>query len=477
MEINKSLVIKSLFWKFFERLGTQLVSFAVTILIARKLLPEQYGTVALVTIFINICNVIIDGGFNTALIQKKNVDNKDFSTILYFSLAVAVVLYIILFTFAPHIALFFNDPILTDVIRVLSLNLVFYAINSIQRAYVSKYMLFNKLFYSSFIAVIISGLIGVVMAYKGFGVWSLVAQNVSNIVVTSAVMCCTINWKPILTFSLERFKTLFSYGWKIFMANFITVIFLEIRKLLIGKKYSRSDLAYYEKGDQIPGLIMGNIFTSIQSILLPTFSEYQDDKLKVKTMMRRSTKMSCFVIYPMMVGMIVLAEPMIQILLGDKWLGVVPFIQILCVANFFRPITISNWEAIKALGYSEITLKLEVLKKVIDVLILLVSIRMGVEAIAWGVVTYNFICIFINLAPNVKLLDYKIREQILDATPTLIISLVMGIAVYFAGNINLGIYLLTTIQILVGILTYTLLCAVLKEDSFCYLLETIRKKR
>ena len=261
------------------------------------------------------------------------------------------------------------------------------------------------------------------------------------------------------------------------MANFITVIFLEIRKLLIGKKYSRSDLAYYEKGDQIPGLIMGNIFTSIQSILLPTFSEYQDDKLKVKTMMRRSTKMSCFVIYPMMVGMIVLAEPMIQILLGDNWLGVVPFIQILCVANFFRPITISNWEAIKALGYSEITLKLEVLKKVIDVLILLVSIRMGVEAIAWGVVTYNFICIFINLAPNVKLLDYKIREQILDATPTLIISLVMGIAVYFAGNINLGIYLLTTIQILVGILTYTLLCAVLKEDSFCYLLETIRKKR
>lgn len=476
MGINRGIVISSFFWKFFERLGAQLVSFAVSIILARLLLPEQYGAIALIMIFINVCNVIIDGGLNTALVQKKNADNIDFSTILYASILISVILYIVLFFLAPYIANFYEQPQLKDVIRVLGAGLFFYAINSIQRAYVSKYMLFDKLFYSSFIAVILSGIIGIFLAYRNAGIWALVAQNLSCTIITCVVMWFTIKWRPILVFSIERFSGLFSYGWKIFTANFITVIFVEIRKLFIGKLYSPSSLAYYEKGEQFPSLIMNNIFTSIQSILLPTFSEFQDDKLKVKTMMRRATKMSCFVIYPLMVGMIVTAKPLVYILLGEKWIGVVPFVQIMCIANFFRPITLSNWEAIKALGYSGITLKLEVVKKIVDIVILLVSIKFGVTAIAWGMVLFNFLCVFINLAPNVKLLNYKIHEQILDAVPTLLLSIVMGVIIFLISFASFSHFELLIAQICVGCIAYIMLCHIFKEESYIYILNLVKTK-
>lgn len=475
MDIGKSLIIKSLLWKYFERLGTQIISFVVSVILARLLTPDHYGAIALIMIFINVCNVIIDGGLNTALIQKKQADDLDFSTIFYSSLLISVLLYCILFFVAPYIAEFYAMPILSNVIRILGINIIFYALNSIQRAYVSKHMMFNVLFYSSFIAVLLSGLIGILLAYNGAGIWALVAQNLSSIIITSIVMWFTIKWRPLLMFSIDRFCGLFSYGWKILMANFITVMFVEVRKLCIGKIYSTSNLAYYEKGEQFPSLIMNNIFTSIQSILLPTFSEYQDDKLKIKSMMRRATKMSCFVIYPLMVGMIVTAEPLVNMLLGDKWNGAVPFIQIMCVANFFRPITISNWEAIKALGYSGVTLKLEVLKKIIDIVILLVTIKTGVMAVAWGVVLFNFICIFINLFPNIKLLNYRIKEQIFDATPTFLISILMGVVIYFFRFMSIGNTLLFIIQFIIGVLTYIAFCLLFKEESMMYLLGLLKQ--
>jgi len=477
MNNNKTIVVKSFFWKFFERFGTQFFNFIISVVLARLLLPEQYGVVSLIIIFINVCNVIIDGGLNTALIQKKQADNTDFSTIFYFSIFISILLYGLLFLFAPFIASFYNEPILSEIIRVLGLNLPFYGINSIQRAFVSKHMLFNKLFYSSFIAVVLSGFIGISLAYKGFGVWALVVQNISNTVTTCIVMWYTIKWRPAIIFSVSRFIDLFDYGWKIFMANFITVIFVEIRKLFIGKLYTPSSLAYYERGEHFPSLIMNNIFVSIQTILLPVFSDCQDDISKVKSMMRRFTKMSCFVIYPLMVGMIVTAEPLVRMLLGNNWIGVVPFIQIMCIANFFRPITLSNWEAIKALGYSGITLKLEILKKIVDIVILLISINIGVLAIAWGIVLFNFISIFINLAPNVKLLNYKISEQLLDALPTTIISILMGFIIYLMTFIHASDICLFMLQVILGIITYFTFCWLFKEESFMYILAIVKNKK
>lgn len=476
MEISRGTVFKSLFWKFFERLGTQSAGFIVSIILARLLMPEQYGTIALIMIFINICNVIIDGGLNTALIQKKQANDTDFSTILYTSLLISVLLYVLLFLCAPFIAEFYRIAELSTIIRVLAINLIFYALNSIQRAYVSKHMLFNKLFYSSFLATIISGIIGIAMAYNGYGVWALVALNLSGTIITCVVMWYAVKWRPMLVFSTKSFFGLFNYGWKIFMTSFITVIFVEMRKMFIGRLYTPSNLAYYEKGEQFPNLIMTNIFTSIQSILLPTFSEYQDDRTKVKNMMRRSTKMSCFVIYPLMTGMIVIAPAMIHLLLGDKWMNAIPFIQIMCIAYFFRPITISNWEAIKAMGYSGITLKLEIVKKVIDIIILLAAINISVRAIAWGVVLYDAICIIINLAPNAKLLNYRIHEQLADAMPTLLISIAMGTIIYPLCMTGLSDIMQIVMQFLVGSIAYLGLCYTFKEESLMYILSLIRQK-
>ena len=477
MAFTRVTIVKSFFWKLFERTSSQLIQFVITIVLARLLLPSDYGIIALIAIFIALCDVIIDGGLNTALIQKKDADDTDFSTIFYFSLGMAVLLYAVMFILAPLISQFYSQYELVPVIRVLSLSLLFYAFNSIQRAYVSKKMLFQRLFYSSLGAIFLSGIIGIYMAYRGYGVWALVAQNVCNQIFTTLIMWYTVRWRPILIFSVERFKGLFDYGWKIFGANLITALFVNARKLVIGKFYTPASLAFYEKGDQLPALFMNNIYTSVQTILLPTLSEEQDNRVHVKAMMRRSTKLSCFFLYPIMVGMIVAAKPLILLLLTEKWLPAVEFVQILCIANFFRPITISNWEAIKALGYSDITLKLEIVKKVIDIIILVISAMIGVYAIAWGCVLFNIICVIINLAPTRKLLNYGIREQIVDAVPTLFIALAMGSAVCWIQFFDLPNIVIIVFQIILGATIYIGLSRLFKEESFMYLIQIYKEHR
>lgn len=477
MSFSRGTVVKSLFWKFFERLSVQLIQFIVTIVLARLILPSEYGIIAIITIFIQLCDVIIDGGLNTALIQKKDSDNKDFSTIFYFSIFSSLLMYGIMYLCSPIIAYFYNQDELTPVIRILCLSLPFYAINSIQRAFVSKKMLFQQLFYCNIIAVILSGSIGIGFAYNGSGVWALVAQSVSYQTLVTIIIGVAIRWRPIFYFSYSRFKILFSYGWKILGTNFITSLFVNIRKLVIGKYFTPASLAYYEKGDQLPSLAMSNILISIQTILLPVFSDSQDDRSRVKDMMRRSTKLTCFFIYPLMVGMIVTAKPLIIFLLTEKWLPVVPFVQILCVANFFRPITLSNWEAIKALGYSGITLKLEIIKKVVDVIILVISVYMGLYAIAWGCVLFNLICVYINLTPNKKLLNYGVREQIIDAVPTFIIAAAMGGVIYWIQFLSLPSLVILLFQILLGAATYFGLCHFFKEESYMYIVKMIKENK
>ena len=477
MAFARGTIIKSFLWKVFERTSAQLIQFVVTIVLARLLLPSEYGIIALVTVFISLCDVIIDGGLNTALIQKKNADFVDFSTIFFFCLGMAGVMYTMMFLFAPTIAYFYEQRELVPVIRVLSISLFFYSFNSIQRAYVSKNMLFQRLFYSSLGAIIFSGIIGIIMAYYHYGVWALVAQNISCQFFTMIIMWFTIRWRPKLTFSTQRFNSLFNYGWKIFATSIITSLFINARKMIIGKFFTPASLAFYEKGEQLPHLVMNNIFSSIQTILFPTFSDCQDDRSRVKSMMRRSTKMSCFFIYPLMVGMIVSAKPLVLFLLTEKWLPAAAFVQILCVANFFRPISISNWEAIKALGFSGITLKLEILKKIVDITILIISVFFGVYAIAWGCVLFNAICVLINLSPNKKLLNYGIREQVVDAVPTLLIALAMGVAIYWIQLIALPVFVILLLQFLLGISFYLGFNWFFHEESFMYLLKMARDNK
>lgn len=476
MSYSSEKIIVSTIWKLLERTSSQIVALAVTIVLARILIPKEYGIIAILTVFVNLANVIVDGGLNTALIQKKETDNVDFSTIFIFSMFMAVIIYCGLFISAPYIANFYKEPLLTPVLRVLSVVIFFNSFNAIQRAYISKYLLFSKLFYSSLGSTILSGIVGIVMAYRGFGVWALVSQQLVGQLANVLIIWFTVKWRPVAAFSRMRFKGLFDYGWKIFLANFIIAIYENIRSLIIGKVYQPSALAYFDRGKQFPNLVMSNINTSLQTVLLPAFADVQDDRVRVKQMMKRSIELTNFFVFPFLVLLLTSAKPFVLLLLTDKWIGAVPFIQIFCVAYIMMPIQNSNMSAIKALGYSGITLKIEIIKKILEAIILVLSFMINVYAVAWGLVLYNFICIFINLYPCKKILDYGIIEQIKDTLPTVFISAIMGLIAVTIGSIDIKPAGQLIIQVFVGGFVYMLLNAVLKTEGYVYLKDFILKR-
>ena len=461
-------------WKLLERFSSQLVSFVISIILARILMPTDYGIIAIILVFINIANVIIDGGFNTALIQKKDADQTDFSTIFWFCLLMAAVIYLILFLGAPLIASFYHKDVLTPVLRVLGLNIFLFSFNSIQRAYVSRRMLFQKLFYVNALAIVLSGAIGIAMAYGDYGVWALVAQTLAGSFFCCFFLSFFIPWHPAFVFSKERFKGLFDYGWKIFVTNFIISFYDNIRSLVIGRQYTPAALAFFDRGRSLPSLLMTNVTASIDSVLLPTLSEEQDNTLRVKQMVRRSIGVSYLFVAPLLVGFIVVAKELVLVLLTEKWLPAVPFIQIFCIAFLLMPIQNINTIGIKSLGYSNIILKLEVIKKIIEAIILVVSFMINVYAVAWGVVLYNAICIAINLSPSKKLVNYGVCEQLRDVMPTMVAALLMGAVVYVSGYLPFSNIVLLAIQVIVGAAIYCLTCIFLKLDSFVYIIGYIK---
>lgn len=476
---SKNTIIASLFWKFFERIGTQLIQFGVSIALARILAPNDFGLVALITIFINVATVFVQSGLNTALIQKKNADDLDFSTVFIASLGIAAFVYAILFFSAPLISDFYNQESLTPVIRVLSLTLFIGVFNSIQNAYISKHMMFKKLFFRSVGAMLPSGAIGIGLALTGFGVWALVYQQLSNILIAVIIMWFTVPWRPSLKFSAQRIKGLFSFGWKLLCSSLLDVTFSNLRGLVIGKCFTPSDLAYYNRGDTFPYLAINNINASISAVMLPALSSCQDDRPQFKKMMRRSIITSTFIIIPMMAGLAAMAESVVKIVLGDAWLPCVPFVQLSCIMYAFYPIHTSNLSAINAMGRSDIFLKLEIIKK-IQGLALLIGSYLYFKTpigIAYGALVASLICTFINVHPNKKLIGYGYLEQIKDILPSIFLSSLMGGVVYVLGLIEMNIYFKIVLQIIAGICFYFGIAKILHFERLEYLIQTIKEFR
>jgi len=471
--ITKNNVLSSIFWKFIERGGTQGVSFILSIILARLLLPREYGLIALLMIFIALANVFVESGFNTALIQKKNTDDKDFSTVFFLSLFIATLLYMILFIFAGSIANFYEEIQLKVVIRVLSIILFFGAVNSIQIAVLSREMQFKKLFFSSIIAVIISGFIGIILAYNKYGVWALVWQQITNQFLLTLILWISVKWRPKFLFSLERLKELYSFGWKILATNLINTLFIDLRSLIIGKIYSASMLGYFNRGKQFPQIIINNINGSIQSVMLPTFSSEQDNRLRVKQMVKRSITTSSLIVFPLMMGLAIIAEPLIKIILTDKWLPCVPFLQIFCATYMLFPIHTANLQSIKALGYSGTTLKIEIIKKFFELTVLIISLNYGIYAIALGTFLTSLISLFINLFPNRKLLNYGITEQLKDISPPLFVSIFTSSIIYLIKFIGLSTLNTLLIQVAFGVVLYFSLAYIFKLECLTYLLKII----
>ena len=469
MDIDKNTTVKNFIWRFAERCGAQLVTFVVSIVLARILSPDDYGTVALVTVFTTILQVFVDSGLGTALIQKKNADDLDFSSVFYFNFVVCLVLYAGMFLAAPLIASFYNDLTLTPIIRVISLTIVISGVKGIQQSFVSRNMLFKRFFFSTLGGTIFSAIIGIAMAYAGCGVWAIVAQQLSNTAIDTLILWLTVKWRPKKMFSWERLKTLFSFVWKLLISSLLDTVYSNIRSLVIGKMYSPSDLAYYNQGDKLPSTVITNINTSIASVLLPTLASKQDDRKQLKNMTRRAIKTSTYIIAPLMMGLAFCAPPIVRLILTEKWVPCVPYLRIFCITYMFYPIHTANLNAINAMGRSDYFLKLEIAKKVIGMLLLLLTMRISVMAMAYSLLVSMVTSMVINSWPNKKLLKYSFIEQIIDILPNIFIAILMGGVVSTIYIFKLSDVMTLAIQIPLGAIVYIGLSIIFKIEEFQYL--------
>ena len=467
-------VLPNFFWRLAERFGAQGVALVVSIILARLLVPEVYGTIALVTVFTQILNVFVDSGFGNALIQKKDADDLDFSTVFYFNVAVCFLLYAGVFLAAPWIARFYNDLALTPVVRVLSLTLIISGVKNVQQAYVSRTMQFKRFFFATLGGTIGAAVIGIAMAYFGFGVWALVAQQIFNATVDTLILWITVKWRPKWMFSWQRLKGLFSFGWKLLASSLLDTVYSDLRQLIIGKLYTSSDLAQYNRGKQLPDLLVNNIDTSINSVLLPAMSQVQDDSARVKSMTRRAMKTSTYVIAPIMMGLAFTAEFVIRLLLTEKWMPCVPFLRIFCITYMFYPVHTANLNAIKAMGRSDLFLKLEIVKKVVGLIVLLSTMWFGVMAMAYSLLFTSITSQIINSWPNQKLLDYSYPEQIRDILPGILLAVLMGCCVYPIQWLGLPDAVTLLIQVPLGAVIYIGVSAVLRLDSYKYVMKEIQ---
>lgn len=469
MRTTGKSVLANFLWRFMERIGAQMVSLVVSIVLARILSPTDYGTVALINVFINILAVFIDSGFNASLIQKKGADDTDFSSVFFAQMVICTVMYLLLFIFAPSISGFYSRPEMTPMIRVLGLTMIVAGVKNIQTAYVSRNMMFKKFFFATLGGTIGAAGIGIGLAAAGFGAWALIGQSLFNNMVDTIILWITVKWRPKKTFSFERLKKLFSFSWKLLLSGLLDTGYNNLRSLIIGKVYTSEDLAFYDQGKKWPNLVITNINSSLDSVLLPSMSAEQDDAARVKTMTRRAIKTSTYIMAPLLMGLAFCGEPLFRLILTDKWLPAVPFLRIFCITYMFYPIHTANLNAIKAMGRSDLFLKLEIIKKLVGLGLLAVSVPISVMAIGYSLLVSSVASQIINTWPNKKLLNYGYLEQLKDIIPGILLAVFMGGCVYWVKFLPVNELLILVIQVLVGAAIYITGSKVFKLESYAYI--------
>lgn len=459
-----------------ERFSGQILQFILSIFLARILLPEDYGIVALIQIFIQLANVFIIDGFNTSLIQKKESDDLDFSSVFYFTSLISIILYFIMFFSAPLIANYYGNELITKVIRIFSISFFYTPLLSCQYAYIEKNMMFKVYFFRSIICLIVSGSIAIFMALKGFGVYALVIQQLSYGFLNTIILFFCIKWRPKLLFSFERIKSLLSFGWKFTCVGFIDCIFRNIYSLIIGKSYDITQLSYYNRGQQFPHLVATNFVDSLKNVLLPTFSSENDDIPKLKNMLKKSNIVNAYILLPLMFGMAAISKSMILVLLTDKWEASIPFVQLCCLYFVFNNLNSTNMSAINAIGRSDIFLRCEIIKKVITIILLFITIPFGVFYVVLGQVISGFVSFVINIFPIKKIFNYPVKEQLIDIADAFFASLIMGILTYSISYFNLKQIFILIIQIIFGGIFYIIISRIFKIKGFSFIMDIIKKK-
>ena len=462
-------VLNNFVWKLAERTSSQGVSFIVSVVLARILLPEEFGIIAMIHILILFAQCFIVSGFSSSLIQKKDADDLDFSTIFYCSLIVALLLYALLFFCAPYIAIFYKIPLLEDVTRVYGATLIISSYNSIQQAWVSRKMKFKLLFYATLSGNVISGIIGVLLAYSGFGVWSLVAQIILCQVVNTIVLEMLIDWHPKLVFSYKRAKPLMIYGSNILGSSLISTLYFQLRQLLIGKFYNASDLAFYNRGIQLPEVIGSNLDSSLGQVLFPVLSNHSNSPTTVKELTRKAMQITSYTLFFVMAIMLAVAEPFIRVLLTEKWIESVPYFQITCITVMLRTISNSNLQSYKAVGRSDIVLKLEIIKKPVGFLLIFLAFKINILALAITAPIYGLYSAFVNMSYNKNILGYTIKEQLKDLKPAFLLCITMLLVILPINLLELSDIIKIVICVMVGTLIYVGLSHHLHINSYIYL--------
>lgn len=473
----KKQMAHGMFWKFAERFIAQGVSFFVSLVLARLLVPEDYGVVSIINMFILIADVLLNSGLTSALIQKKDTTELEFSTIFYCNLLFSCFLYIIFFALAPFLADAYNMPILVLAIRIFALRLPISAFQSIQVVYVSKKMEFRKFFMATIIGTIISAIIGIYMAIYGMGVWALIAQYLSNTLINTIMLWITVKWYPKKQFSWKAAIPLIEYGWKVMMTDFLGTICNNLGSFIIGLKYTSADLAFYDKGKQLPMLFRSNVYNTLISVLFPGMSNVNDNLLEVKKLSRKSLKIISYIIFPIMFGTIATAKALIIVLYTEKWLLMLPFVYIVCIETVISVPGTITLQAIKSVGRSDLMLKTELFKKIFFILSIIIAIKFGIFAIAVTLPLNTLVDLVINGVIVRRVIDYKLIEQLKDCLSAFILSCIMCLIVSLMQLSGLSIFLTLILQVIVGIFVYIVLSIITKNEAFMYILDAIKNIR
>ncbi|GGK11184.1 lipopolysaccharide biosynthesis protein [Parabacteroides faecis] len=472
----KHQAVKGVIWSAIERFSVQGIQFVLTIIIARLVLPADYGLIAMLNIFLAIAQVFVDSGFSNALIQKKDRTETDFSTVFYFNIFISVVFYLLLYFSAPYISSFYKEPSLSLITRWIGLNIIISGLSIVQRAKLTINVDFKKQAKVSFTAVLVSGIIGIILAYKGWGVWALVIQTLSSSLLNTLLLWIFAKWIPKWVFSRESFYILFSFGSKLLLSGLLHTIYMNLYSLVIGRRYSSVDVGFYNRAYQFANFPSINIVGIINRVIFPIQCEMQDDSERLRISFINYLRMSCFIIFPLMIIAAVLSKPLILLLLTDKWLPAAKLLSILCFAYMWYPVMVVNNQILNVKGHSDYFLRAEILKKIIAITILFVTLSFGVQILCWGIVIYNFFDMIIIIYYSKKVIYVKYSEQVRYIMPLFLISLLTGGTVYlstcfFDGDL-LGQLIIGS---LIGLLVYILACFIFRMQEIDQIVLIIKK--
>lgn len=460
-----------------ERGGNAVVSLVVQIVLARLLAPNDFGMLAIIIVFVNIGAVFVQSGLNSALIQSPSVTKEDYSTVFWCCLAFAFLLYTLIFFTAPYIGVFYSSADLVWPLRVIAIILFINAFNSIQSAKVTRDLELKKTFYATIASVLMSGIIGIAVAFFGMGVWALVIQQITYQLVSCVVLALLIDWRPELCFSYKRAKELFGFGWKLLVSGLLNTLYQSLSSLVIGKQFSQYDLGLVSQGEKYPQAIGNMLDGAIQPVMFSAVSRVQHDSNMVKALTKRALKTSSYIVIPTMSLFALVAAPFTEIFLGAQWMTAVPFLQMFCFVYALYPIQSSNLQAINGLGRSDIFLKLEIIKKIYGLAILVFTafVLKDIYAIVVGMMITSVISIFVNSFPSKRLINYGLCEQIKDIFPSVVLSALALFAASLLGFLDFSEPIFLLLQCVVAIFVYAFLSAIFRLEEFVYLLSTLKE--